>query len=62
MFFHEGNNSCPICKVDLGRFPMSSVRPDHTLQSLVDKLFPDLDKQDEEKGDIFPFGIMNIEI
>jgi polycomb group RING finger protein 3 len=42
----QESNMCPTCQC---KTTMNSVRPDHTIQSLFIKIFPEVEKQDEER-------------
>lgn len=46
-FFME-NTDCPTCGISLLPFPLQTIRVDRTLQSIVDKIFPDLIRKDLE--------------
>jgi len=46
-FFME-NSDCPTCGISLLPFPLQTVRIDRALQSIVDKIFPDLIRKDLE--------------
>lgn len=37
---NEGMSCCPVCNINLGSFPIKKLRPDHSLQSLREKVFP----------------------
>jgi len=47
-FFME-HSTCPQCGISLSPFPLQTVRVDRTLQSIVDKMFPDLLRKDIEQ-------------
>lgn len=47
-FFME-NTDCPRCGISLLPFPIQTIRVDRTLQSIVDKIFPDLIRKDIEQ-------------
>jgi len=47
-FFME-NSDCPTCGISLLPFPLQTVRVDRSLQSIVDKIFPDLIRKDLEQ-------------
>jgi hypothetical protein len=51
-FFME-NTDCPTCGISLLPFPLQTVRVDRTLQSIVDKIFPDLIRKDLEQEKFF---------
>ena len=40
---------CPTCDSNLGTNPRDLVRTDRTLQSIVDKVFPQLEPEPEPK-------------
>jgi len=45
------NSQCPTCEISLKPFPMLTIRVNRTLQSIVDKIFPQVllkDLQDEK--------------
>ncbi len=51
--YHQNGNTCPECNLNLGPVPLSVTKPDHWLQTLVDKLVPSAKEEDEEAEKIF---------
>jgi polycomb group RING finger protein 3 len=47
------NTECPTCGISLRPFPMQAIRVDRTLQSIVDKIFPDMIRKDLEAEERF---------
>ncbi|KAI4364547.1 hypothetical protein MLD38_020622 [Melastoma candidum] len=50
----EDVDSCPVCDIDLGCSPVDKLRPDHALQSLRDKTFPQKKKKTVATGTMPP--------
>jgi len=47
------NSECPTCGISLKPFPMQTIRVDRTLQSIVDKIFPQLLLKDLQEEKFF---------
>jgi hypothetical protein len=45
-FVTTDSKKCPTCNCDLGAHPLQTLRYDRTIQSVIDKVFPELEKQD----------------
>ena len=59
--FANDETRCPTCNVSLGHNPMAVTRPDHTVQTLLDKLVPSY-KEEEKSREAEFYAKRNIQL